>query len=416
MSKIAVIGAGITGVTTAYSLLEAGFKVVVIDRNRYAAMDTSFANGGQLSASNAEVWNSLPTLKKAIRWVFSPEAPLLFNPAFSVHKYSWLAEFVWNIRHSRKNTSATVRLALQARQRMFAIAEKERISFDLKRRGILHIYHDQAAYDAAIAANRLLVAAGLERHPVSSAEITSIEPTLTGKYYGGLYTPQDASGDIHKFTRELAKACERMGCEFLTETEVSGFEFTKEKIGIICRRTGETSASEFSPTSAKIAVDRVVICAGVDSYRLSSLLGDRINVYPVKGYSITVHLDNAISREAAPEVSLLDEAAKIVASRLGDDRFRIAGTAELNGYNRDIRDDRIRPLQQWVRAHFPRIDTERVVPWAGLRPMMPDMMPVVRAGTRPGVFYNTGHGHLGWTLSAATADLVTGIIGNSMTP
>lgn len=129
-------------------------------------------------------------------------------------------------------------------------------------------------------------------------------------------------------------------------------------------------------------------------------------IYPVKGYSITVQPVSPQSQDSASHVSLLDEAAKIVTSRLGDDRFRVAGTAEFNGFNRDIRADRIRPLTEWVRLNFPGIDTSRVVPWAGLRPMMPNMMPVVRTGRKRGVLYNTGHGHLGWTLSAATAQIV----------
>jgi len=152
--------------------------------------------------------------------------------------------------------------------------------------------------------------------------------------------------------------------------------------------------------------DGVVVCAGVHSRSIASQLGDRVNIYPVKGYSITVNLRDEASQAAAPWVSLLDDKAKIVTSRLGVDRFRIAGTAEFNGYNRDIRQDRIDPLIKWCNTHFPEINTKDVVPWAGLRPMMPTMLPRVGAGKMPGVFYNTGHGHLGWTLSAATAEMV----------
>jgi D-amino-acid dehydrogenase len=140
------------------------------------------------------------------------------------------------------------------------------------------------------------------------------------------------------------------------------------------------------------------------------MLGDRVNVYPVKGYSITVMLEDGQSRAAAPTVSLVDDATKLVSSRLGDNRFRVAGTAEFNGFNRDIRADRIAPLVNWVQQCFPGVCTRQVVPWAGLRPMMPDLMPRVGAGKRPGVFYNTGHGHLGWTMSAATAELIAGLV------
>ena len=147
----------------------------------------------------------------------------------------------------------------------------------------------------------------------------------------------------------------------------------------------------------------MVVCAGVHSRSLAAQLGDRLNVYPVKGYSITVHLQDEASQAAAPEVSLLDDATKLVTSRLGKDRFRVAGTAEFNGYNLDIRADRIRPLVDWVNQCFPGVSTRRTEPWAGLRPMMPNMMPRVGGGGLPNVFYNTGHGHLGWTLSAITA-------------
>jgi D-amino-acid dehydrogenase len=156
--------------------------------------------------------------------------------------------------------------------------------------------------------------------------------------------------------------------------------------------------------------DAVVVSAGVGSRSLAAQLGDRINVYPVKGYSITVNLLDAASQAGAPTVSLLDDETKLVTSRLGAERFRVAGTAEFNGYNRDIRADRIKPLVNWVKQCFPSVSTRQVVPWAGLRPMMPDMMPRVGAGKQPNVFYNTGHGHLGWTLSAATADAVAMLV------
>ena len=162
--------------------------------------------------------------------------------------------------------------------------------------------------------------------------------------------------------------------------------------------------------------DAVVVCAGVGSRRLAGMVGDRINIYPVKGYSITVALEESLSQQAAPWVSLLDEDAKIVTSRLGVDRFRVAGTAEFNGYNRDIRADRIEPLVQWCHTLFPAMSTATVIPWAGLRPMTPSMMPRVGRGKRPGIYYNTGHGHLGWTLSAATAEIVSDLILQDFTP
>ncbi len=404
MPHIAIVGAGITGVTTAYALLERGYQVTVLDRHRYAAMETSFANGGQLSASNAEVWNSTATIIKGLRWIFRKDAPLLLNPKPSWHKYSWLGEFVGNIGNYRQNTIETTRLAIEARRHLFAIAERENIAFDLERRGILHIYHDKASFETGLRINALLQEGGLDRRPVTPDEIRTIEPTLHKSYYGGFFTPSDATGDIHKFTRGLAAACVRRGAKFIYDADIETIAPADGGFRIDWRSAADLP--EVLPQKEVLQADGVVICAGVASRHFAAMLGDRVNIYPVKGYSITIDLDTPQSRNATPHVSLLDEAAKIVTSRLGEDRFRVAGTAEFNGFNYDIRADRIQPLTDWVRHNFSDIATSKVIPWAGLRPMMPNMMPVVRAGKQPGVFYNTGHGHLGWTLSAATAQII----------
>src|SRR5580698_2083689 len=223
-SHIAVIGAGITGVTTAYELLRQGHAVTVIDRRPDAAMETSYANGGQLSASNAEVWNSWSTILKGLRWMLDAQAPLLINPVPTYHKYSWLAEFVAGIRNHRANTIETTRLAIQARRILFDIAEREHIQFDLEKRGILHLYYDRQAFAAATVGNELLRQGGLERYPVTDAEIHAIEPALQGSFHGGFFTPSDATGDIRKFTRGLADACIRQGATFRINTTVTGIE------------------------------------------------------------------------------------------------------------------------------------------------------------------------------------------------
>ena len=403
MGHIAIIGAGITGITTAYELIDRGHTVTVWDRHRYAGMETSFANGGQLSASNAEVWNHPATLIKGVKWMFNSAAPLLLNLKPSWHKYSWLAEFVAQIPNYRANTIRTVRMALEARRRLFAIAEREGIDFDLEKRGILHVYRDQKSFADAVKVNALLREGGLARHAATPQEIKAIEPALTGEFYGGFYTPGDATGDIHKFTRGLAGVCERRGARIICDATVDHVEALAD--GVRLRwHTGE-GLSEGGVTHETRA-DAVVVCAGVASRHFAAMLGDRVNVYPVKGYSITVGLDDEASREGAPWVSLLDEDAKIVTSRLGSGRLRVAGTAEFNGFNRDIRADRTAPLVEWTRRLFPNVATGRVVPWAGLRPMMPNMLPRVGQGRHARVFYNTGHGHLGWTLCAATAHMV----------
>ncbi|WOE42980.1 D-amino acid dehydrogenase [Acinetobacter chinensis] len=405
MCHVVVIGSGITGVTSAYELAQLGYQVTVIDKHLFPAMETSFANGGQLSACNAEVWNQKSTVLKGIKWMSRKDAPLLLNPSFDLHKYAWLMEFLGNIKHYQSNTHETVRLALLARERLFSIAEQEGIDFNLEKKGILHFYHTEQDYAVATSVNNMLCDGGLERYAVTPEEMKSIEPTLTGEYYGGFYCPGDATGDIHKFTTGLAKATEKYGVKYLFGMEVVDVQHHSKGVTIQYRASMENMQSG-AAAFEELQADAVVVCGGVGSYELANKLGDRVNVYPVKGYSITVQLDDERSIKGAPWVSLLDESAKIVTSRLGENRFRVAGTAEFNGYNRDIRSDRIQPLIDWVNKNFD-ISTEHSVPWAGLRPMMPNMMPVVRRGKRERVFYNTGHGHLGWTLSAATAVMIS---------
>ena len=413
MKNIAIIGAGITGVTTCYALQRRGYQTTLIERHRYPAMQTSFANGGQLSASNAEVWNTPATLLKGLRWMLQKDAPLLLNPSPGWHKYSWMAEFTANIPKYKSNTIETVELAIAAREHLFKWAEEEKIAFDHKSKGILHFYNTEKGFRHAEKVNRLLQAGGLERHAVTPEEISAIEPTLQGDFYGGFFTPSDSTGDIHLYTRGLAAASQRHGAECLFETEVLGVHCDENGVELELQRSGaELRGSNNSAEAERQRFDGLVICAGVGSRKFAAAIGDRLNVYPVKGYSITVKLDDEQSRKAAPEVSLLDDDAKIVTSRLGDERFRIAGTAEFNGVNYDIRADRINPLIDWCRRYFPDVATSRVVPWAGLRPMMPGMLPRVGAAKHPRVFFNTGHGHLGWTLSAATAEIVAGHISN----
>ena len=404
MNQIAVIGGGITGVTTAYALITRGHDVTLYDRNRYAAMETSFANGGQLSASNAEVWNHWPMIFKGLKWMLRNDAPLLVNPKPSWHKLSWFFEFMAAIPQYEKNTTETARMAIEARDYLFSWAERENVDFDVKRKGILHIYRNRAGYRHAEKVSRLLAAGGLERQPVTPEEMRAIEPTLAGNYYGGFFTDSDSTGDIHKFTNGLAAAAERHGARFRYNHSVESVRSDGRRIHIAAYE------NDLPEDRHAATFDQVVVCAGTGSRHIAAQLGDRVNVYPVKGYSITVDLEDEASRSAAPEVSLLDDETKLVSSRLGPDRFRVAGTAEFNGFNRDIRADRIEPLVDWVNQCFPGVSTRHVVPWAGLRPMMPNMMPKVGRGRAPNVFYNTGHGHLGWTLSALTADTIANVI------
>jgi D-amino-acid dehydrogenase len=293
-------------------------------------------------------------------------------------------------------------MAIESRRYMEAFAQSAGVEFDREDKGILHIYKREADFAHAQNVTEMLAKAGLTRRKLSPDEVYDIEPALQADVLGGYYTDSDFTGDIHKFANGLAEAAERAGVNFAMNTQITDIQHSGDQPQLFWQDlNGEADEGSF---------DGVVITAGVMSRKLASALGDNVNVYPVKGYSITVDLKDAASQKAAPTVSLLDDAAKIVTARLGLERFRVAGTAEINGINYDIRADRIAPLTRWVQDNFPDICTKAVTPWAGLRPMMPSMMPHIGAGRKKGVFYNTGHGHLGWTLSCISAQMIGDIV------
>ena len=404
MKKVAVIGAGIAGTTTAYALLKKGYKVTIIDSRRYPAMATSYANGGQLSASNAETWNTPKNVMNGIKWMFKPDAPLLFNPSPEIQKYKWMMGFLWATLKGehKKNTLETIDMAKKAREIYFKIAEDEGIEFELLKKGILRFYDSEKEFKLDQAKKSWLDQEGMEWDTLTTEEVKELEPAFKNnanyeKIVGGIYTKSDASGDIHKFCTNLERVLvEKYSANLQLSTTVEYISRQKGELVLTMRKENEIMNDSF---------DNVVICAGVGTQSFASRLGDKMNIYPVKGYSITIDLKDELSKSCAPSVSLIDQPVKIVASRLGD-RFRVAGTAELAGINTDIRQNRIRPLLDWVEKYFPNVSTETYTPWAGLRPMTPNMMPITSESRMKGVFYHAGHGHLGWTLSAETANQV----------
>ena len=404
MKKVAVIGAGIAGTTTAYALVKKGYKVTIIDSRRYPAMATSYANGGQLSASNAETWNTPKNVMNGIKWMFKPDAPLLFNPSPEIQKYKWMMGFLWATLKGehKKNTLETIDMAKKARETYFKIAEDEGIEFELLKKGILRFYDSEKEFKLDQAKKSWLDQEGMEWGTLTTEEVKELEPAFKNnanyeKIVGGIYTKSDASGDIHKFCTNLERVLvEKYSANLQLNTTVEYISRQKGELVLTMRKENEIMNDSF---------DNVVICAGVGTQSFASRLGDKMNIYPVKGYSITIDLKDEISKSCAPSVSLIDQPVKIVASRLGD-RFRVAGTAELAGINTDIRQNRIRPLLDWVEKYFPNVSTETYTPWAGLRPMTPNMMPITSESRMKGVFYHAGHGHLGWTLSAETANQV----------
>jgi D-amino-acid dehydrogenase len=404
---IAVIGAGIAGVTIAYSLVRRGYEVEIIETESLPAMRTSYANGGQLSVSNSDTWCTWHNVGKALKWMLRSDAPLLVKPLPTMSKMRWMAGFLWHTARGthRANTLRTIELGMWSRGLYDDIAHQENIRFDHSKRGILHIYKDQRSFENGAELARFYTSNGVDRYVVSLDEITKLDPALDRApgLVGGTYTPSDSMGDIHQFTTGLAQVLEgRHGVEFLYGHRV---------VDIIDQDTNMLVCMAGPDQAHARSYAHVVIAAGADSARFGSMIEDRVNVYPVKGYSITIP---NVDQDLLPRTSLLDDDAKIVTSTLGD-RLRIAGTAELDGWNRDIRHARIEPLARWVNTNLPNISTEHAIPWAGLRPMSSDMMPIARRSKKNRrVWWHTGHGHLGFTLSPATAEIVADQISRSM--
>ena len=389
--KVAVIGAGITGITTAYYLAKKGYKVTVYEQERYPAMKTSYANGGQISVSNSEVWTTWSNVKKGIKWVFTKDAPLLIRPRLDYKMFKWMFKFLHQtfIGSYKKNTAKTVQMGLESRELYEQIRQDEGIYFDASKCGIVHFYKDETYWDNAQKVTELYNQNGLDREEVNPAYLHVVDPALSdiNGVVGATITGSDWTGDIHKFCYEMERVLEsKYNVEFKFNSTVT------EKYGL------KVLTELF---------DAVVVCAGVGSVELAKQVGDTLDIYPVKGYSITI---NNVDPKYLPKVSLLDDQAKIVTASLGN-RFRVAGTAELAGENYDIRYDRVKPLLDWVHTNFPNINTHDYTSWACLRPMTPNMMPITKQSDKNSkVFYNTGHGHLGWTLGPVTAKQISEII------
>lgn len=390
MSKrIAVIGAGIAGITSAYYLARQGYSVTVYEQERYPAMRTSFANGGQISVSNSEVWTTWGNVIKGIKWLFTKDAPLLIRPQMDFKQWKWIAKFLYHTIKGdyKNNTATTIRMGIESRKLYDEICRDEAIEFDKTDCGILHFYKDEKYWKHAVEVQELYEQNGAQWQLLSSQQAKDLDQSLSNVngMIGSAWTPDDWTGDIHKFCYELSKVLE-----------------TKYKVVF-----KYSNIPDINLLLSIDGFDAVVISAGVGSVALAEQVGDTLDIYPVKGYSVTI---NNVDPRHLPRVSLLDDQAKIVTSSLGN-RFRVAGTAELNGENYDIRRDRIEPLLKWVHANFPNINTHDYSSWACLRPMTPNMMPIVKnSDNNARVFYNTGHGHLGWTLAPVTASKLVEII------
>ena len=403
--KILVLGAGVVGVTTAWYLAEAGHEVTVLERRDAAGLETSFANGGQISASHAEPWAKPSVIPKMLRWLGREDAPLLFRPRADWAQWRWGLRFLRECvpgrfeRHSR----ALARFAVYSRDCLRALRAATGIRYDELTRGILHFATSQRDFDGLASHAEAMRRLGTVREVKTAAECLALEPALSyaeDRVVGAIYAPQDESGDAHRFTQELARLAAEKGVGFRYGIAIEALEQAGDMLFGVRAHDGE-----------RYVADAYVVCLGSYSPLLLRPVGIHIPVYPLKGYSITLPLGPA-EAAAAPSVSLSDEAFKLVISRLGE-RLRIAGTAELAGYDTSVNEVRCNAILHRVRQLFPQLGAVHVVEtWAGLRPATPNNIPVIGRTRLRNLYLNTGHGTLGWTLACgsgrATADLVSG--------
>ncbi|MBW3226221.1 D-amino acid dehydrogenase [Marinobacter adhaerens] len=403
---ILVLGAGVVGTTTAWYLQKQGHQVTVVDRQNQAGLETSYANGGQISVSHAEPWANPSAPLKVMKWLFQPDAPLLFRPRLDPAQWRWALSFLGQCTSARAahNIRQMVNLGTYSRSQLQALRNEAGIEYNHLEKGILHFYTNPAEFDGAMEPTRIMQDLGCDRQIIDADRAVELEPALKpirNRIAGATYTSEDESGDARMFTQNLAKRCAEAGVEFRYGTEILGFERAGERVlGIQTLRDGHHET---------LRADAYVLSMGSFSAALASQLGIFLNIYPAKGYSITVPVKN---EEAAFNVSLTDDEYKLVYSRLGD-RMRVAGTAELNGYSRKLNFTRCRAIVRRTAEVMPEAGYwDQAEFWTGLRPATPSNVPYIGKSHFANLYLNTGHGTLGWTHScgsaAALADIIDG--------
>jgi D-amino-acid dehydrogenase len=395
---VIVLGAGVVGINTAYWAMRAGLKVCVVDRQPGAGLETSFANGGQISVSHAEPWANPSAPLKILKWLFDSRSPLLFRPKMDIHQWLWIAQFLVDCLPQRadRHTTEIVRLATESRRLLGEIRQREDLRYDQRCQGILHFYRDQREFDAAIRVAELMRQHGCNRKVIGRSEVLAIEPAFEARIneiVGATYTADDESGDAHKYSQGLAKVCADKGVAFFYGSTIVALDAQKSAQRV-------ASAEIRTPFGYQHLRGRdIVVCLGSYSAPFLRPYGIGLNIYPAKGYSVTIPLGVT---NRPPITSLTDDQYKLVYSNLGD-RLRIAGTAELSGYSCNLNVERCNAILDNVRALFPEAgDFRRPSFWTGLRPTTPSNVPYVGRTPYRNLWLNTGHGTLGWTLGAGS--------------
>ncbi len=409
--RVIVLGAGLLGVSSAYYLQQLGHEVTVIDRQATPGAETSFANGGQVSVSHAEPWANPSAPLKVLQWLGQEDAPLLFRMRADLHQWLWCLSFLRNCTpaRTRHNIRQIVNLGTYSRAALQQLRRDTGIQYEQRTQGILHFYTSAKEFDAALAPAEQMRQLGCERRVIDADEAVRIEPALAHirpRLAGATYTAEDESGDANLFARELATLCMQAGVHFRLGEHITAL------------RTAGGAIDHVELTNAegrfeRVRADAYVLALGSFSPLLARPLGLKLPIYPAKGYSVTIPVKDA---RLAHEVSLTDDEFKLVFSRYTSaqgDRLRIAGTAELNGYGRELNATRCQAIVRRVEQLFPGAGhTEQAQFWTGLRPATPSNVPLIGRTHLPNLFLNTGHGTLGWTHSCgsgkALADIVSG--------
>ncbi len=397
--KVVVLGAGIIGVTSAYQLAKAGHEVTVIDRQQGPALETSFANAGEVSFGYCSPWAAPGIPMKAIKWLFMHHAPLILRPKVDGAMLSWLVKMLSNCTSERYaiNKSRMLRLADYSRISLAELRKETGIAYDERMQGTLQLFRTQAQLDASAKDVKALAADGIPYEVLDPDGCVGVEPALRhvrGKIVGGLLTPKDETGDCFKFTNALAAKAIELGVKFQYGTMIKGLDVEGSQVRGVMTNLGRVDA------------DAIVVALGSYSPLLLKPLDISLSVYPVKGYSLTIPITDA---SRAPESTVMDETYKIAITRLGD-RIRVGGMAEISGYTNDLGLARRRTLEHSVTDLFPGGDVAKASFWSGLRPMTPDGTPVIGPTKIKGLFLNTGHGTLGWTMSSGSARVISDLV------
>ena len=403
--RVVVLGGGIVGTASAWFLAREGHEVTLVERQSGVALETSFANAGQISASQSEPWANPSAPLKILQWLGKEDAPLLFRVTADPHQWLWALQFLSHCTpgSTRSNIRACVQLALHGRTTLRELRRELDLEYDHLERGILHFYLDPAQFDAARAGAAVMRELGCDRRTVSADQAIEIEPALAplrDKIAGADYCAEDESGDILKFTQQLAQHAQQRGVTLL-------FNHLATRVLTTGGKANRVEVIAPDGWHRTLDADAVIVALGSYSRDLLLPLGVYLPLYPAKGYSATYDI---VEPARAPSVSVTDDAFKIAVTRLGN-RLRVAGTAELSGYSRDLNPARCAMLTKRVRQIFPGVaDYDNPRYWTGLRPMTPSNVPLIGRTRVSNVYVNTGHGTLGWTMGAGSGQIIADVV------